>query len=165
MFLHDIIFSYYLTATQTITFGYIKCNPAVSFIGIYLPCNIICIVCQERDRQKNFHQKCGISLSFTVFTFQSLPCCHVCFVKNERLEWEIKVSLVYYSVFYLYHVEFNLVRKLLSLDVTVVFLIYMDKLICCNKVIATRNWSGKISIATRYIYGIKYWYCSVIDSN
>ena len=36
MFFHDVIFSYSLTATQTLTFGYIKRTPYVDFTGTFL---------------------------------------------------------------------------------------------------------------------------------
>ena len=36
MFFHDILFSYPLTATQTLTFGYITWTPDVAFTGSFL---------------------------------------------------------------------------------------------------------------------------------
>ena len=36
VFLHDIIFSYSLTATQTLSFGYIKWTPYVAFTDSFL---------------------------------------------------------------------------------------------------------------------------------
>ena len=43
---------------------------------------------------------------------------------------------------HLYHVVFQLVKNILSLDVTMVFLRYMEKLVCSNTVITTRKRSG-----------------------
>ena len=46
------------------------------------------------------HHKCGMSLSLPVFDQQYRPWCHFHFIKNERLECEIKVPLGYYSALY-----------------------------------------------------------------
>ena len=95
---HDIIFSYSLTANQTLTFGYIKWIPDVFFTVSFL--DIVLGQYFRQEMVKNCHQKCGMSLSLQVFAQQYRPWCHVCFVKNERLECEIKVPLVYYYSFY-----------------------------------------------------------------
>ena len=105
-------------------------------------------------------QNCGISSSSPVFTQQFRPWCHVRFVKNKRLECEMKVSLGYYYVFYRYHMyksyqnlqylEFphpavscgiSVGEKFLSLDVTAVFLMQTEKLIYRNIVISNRKLS------------------------
>ena len=39
----------------------------------------------------------------SIFAWQSRPWCHVCFVKIDRLECEIKVSLGHYYEFYQHH--------------------------------------------------------------
>ena len=101
--LHDITFSCSLTDIQNLTFGCIKCTPYVAFTGSFLDI----VFCQHvrRGMGKKFHQKCVISLSSPVFTHKSHLWCHVNFVKNERLECEIKVSLGYYFAFYQYHTQ------------------------------------------------------------
>ena len=98
-----IIFAYYLTTTRTLTFGYIKWNPDVAFTG-----SILDILFGQYFRQemgKNCHNKCGMSLSSQYFAWQSLLWRHVSFVKSERLECEINVSLGYYSAFYQHHTQ------------------------------------------------------------
>ena len=90
-FFHDIIFYYSLTSTRTLTFGYIKLTPDVSFTGIFLD-----IVLGQNFRQemgKNCHQKCGMSLSSHFFSQKYCPWCHFSFVRNERLECESKVPI------------------------------------------------------------------------
>ena len=67
------------------------------FVRKFLKINRVCLA---RDGRKNCYQKRGMSSSSPVFARQSPPLCHVRFVKNERLECEIKVSLGYYSAFY-----------------------------------------------------------------
>ena len=65
---------------------------------------ILCLVSiLDKKWAKNCHHKCGMSLSLQVFAWQYLPLRHVRFVKNERLECEIKVSLGYFSAFYHHH--------------------------------------------------------------
>ena len=96
-FFMTLYFSCYVTATQTLTFGYAKCTPDVA-TGSYLD-----IVFGQYVRQgmgENFHQKCGMSSPLLFFAHQYHPWCHVRFVKNERLECEIKVSLGYDYKFY-----------------------------------------------------------------
>ena len=58
-----------------------------------LPWYCVWSVCQAKYGQKICHQNCGISPSLPVFTQKSCPWCHFRFVKNEKLECEIKVSL------------------------------------------------------------------------
>ena len=60
-------------------------------------------VCKARGGQKNCHKKFKISSLSPLFTHQYCPWFHVCFLKHERLDCEIKVSLGYYYVFYQYH--------------------------------------------------------------
>ena len=87
---HDIVFSYSLTATRTLTFGYIKWNPDVAFTGSFFD-----IVFGQYFRQglgKKMPKRGGDSVVAS-FARKYHPYCHVCFVKNERLECEIKVYL------------------------------------------------------------------------
>ena len=62
---------------------------------------VLCLVgISGEGWEKKIYQKCRMSLSLPVFVRKCCPWCHVNFVKNERLECEIKVPLGYYSVFY-----------------------------------------------------------------
>ena len=51
---------------------------------------------------KKCHQKCRMSPLLPVFSQKSHPWCHVCLVKNERPECEIKAPLGYDSFSILY---------------------------------------------------------------
>ena len=65
MFFHDIIFSYYLTATQTLTFDNIKWTPDVAFAGNFL--GIVFGQYFRPEMGKNCHHKYRMSLSSRVF--------------------------------------------------------------------------------------------------
>ena len=68
---HKIIFSYYLTANRTLTFGYIKWTLDVDFTGSFLD-----IVFGQYFRQKmgkNCQHKSGMSLSSQVFAWKYHP--------------------------------------------------------------------------------------------
>ena len=93
---NDIIFSQYLTTKQTLTFGYIKWTPDVAFTGSF-PDIMFGQYFKRGKGQKNCHQKLRMALLLPVFDRQYRPWCHVRFLKNERLECEIKVPLGYFS--------------------------------------------------------------------
>ena len=86
---HDIIFYYPLTATGTLTFK-IKWTPDVAFTGSFLD-----IVFGQYFRQEMGKELPPIMWNESViasFFWQYSPWWHVHFVKNERLECEIKVT-------------------------------------------------------------------------
>ena len=62
---HDMIFSYYLTTTRNLTFGYIKWTPDFAFTGGFL--GIVVGQYFRQEMVKNYHQKYGMSLSLPVF--------------------------------------------------------------------------------------------------
>ena len=61
MFLHEIIFSYSLTAIQILDFGYVKCTPDFAFIHSFL--GIVFGQDVRRGMGKKLPKKCGISMS------------------------------------------------------------------------------------------------------
>ena len=109
IFFHGIIFSYSSTATRTLTFGYIKCTPDVAFTVSFL--DIVFGQYFRQEMGKNCLNKCGMSLSSHIFAWKYRPWCHVCCMKNERLECKIKVSLRCHSAFYRHHTQ-RLYQKL-----------------------------------------------------
>ena len=90
---------------NTLTCGSIKWTPYVAFTGSFL--NIVFGQYFRWGVKKTATKKFGMSLTAPVFAWQYCPWCHVCFVKNERLECEIMVSLLYYSEFY-WHYTYTL---------------------------------------------------------
>ena len=72
---------------------------------------------------------------------------------------EIILEATIYRVIHtqLYYMVSQLVKYLLSLDMTAVFLVYMDKLVCRNIVIATRNLSGINTDSNQGDIGVKIW--------
>ena len=62
---HDIIFSYYLTATRTLNFGYIKFPLYVAFTGSFL--DVVFGQYFRPEMGKNCHHKYRMSLSSRVF--------------------------------------------------------------------------------------------------
>ena len=77
-------------------------NSSQTFTGWYKFSAVICAPCirEAMDGQKNCHQKRVMSFLSPVFSRQYCPWCHVSFMKNERLKYEIKISLRYYGAFY-----------------------------------------------------------------
>ena len=88
----------------------------------------------------------------------------MCFIDIIRIDY-IKSYNIQIFPTQLYHVEFQLVKKFLSLDVTAVFLVYMEKMVCSNIVISTRNLSGRNTDSNHEDIGNKYVDWSVIDKN
>ena len=86
VFFMKTYFCYYLTATQTPTFGYIKWTPDVSLTGSFI--DIVFGQVFRRGMKKNCHQKCGIILSSSVLALQYYPLCHVRSVKMRG--WGVK---------------------------------------------------------------------------
>ena len=67
---------------------------------------ILCLISiSDTKWAKKYHNKCRMILSSQNSDWQPRPWCHVSFVKNERLECEIKASLGYYSAFYQHHTQ------------------------------------------------------------
>ena len=98
---HYIIFSYYLTTTQTLACGDIKWTPDVSLYGSSLD-----IVFGQYFRQgmgKTISTKMCNEFVFQVLSPRSHPLWEFHSVKNERMECEIKIPLVNYSVFDRHH--------------------------------------------------------------
>ena len=95
---HDLIFSYYLTDTQTLTFGNIKWTPDVAptvrFLNVVLPQSY------KEGRSKQLPPKIRDESLVASVDWQSHPWCHVRFTINEMLECKIKVHLGNYYVFY-----------------------------------------------------------------
>ena len=82
MFFHDII--YYLTATQTLTFGHIKYTPDVALAGSFL---YIAFGQYFRRRMgEKLPPKMQNESFVDSFYWKSCPWCHVFFLTNERLE-------------------------------------------------------------------------------
>ena len=80
---NGIIFSYYLTDTQILTFGHIKWTPDVapnvSFLGIVLGQSF------NQGKAKQLRTEMRDESLVASFDCQSHPWCHVRFVINERL--------------------------------------------------------------------------------
>ena len=92
----DIILSYYLTTTRTLTFSNIKYTPDFA-----LASSFFYIVFGQDSGQgmgKKLPQRIQNESVATSFAQKSCPWFLVYFVKNERLECEIKVPLGYYSL-------------------------------------------------------------------
>ena len=92
-------FFYSLTTTQIPNFGYIKWTPYVALTSSFLNTGFDQYVRQGMGRKNA--TKYVEWIRRRQFSFWNLA--HVHFMKNERLECEIKVSLEYYSVFYPHH--------------------------------------------------------------
>ena len=89
---------YSLTGIQNPTFGYIKWTPDVALTGSFLD-----VVFGQYLRQEMGQKMPPKMLNESVIAFfdqKYCPWCHVRFVKNKRIECEIKVPLGYYSIFY-----------------------------------------------------------------
>ena len=101
MFLMTIYFSYSLTTTQTPTFGHIKWTLDVAFTGSFL--HIVSVQHARQGMGEKIPPKNWNEFVIASFPCQFSPWCHVLLVKNERMDFEIKVSLGYYSTFYRNH--------------------------------------------------------------
>ena len=79
-------------------------------------------------QEKTIPSKMQNEYVVAILAWQSRPWCHVCFMQNERLEYETKVSLGYYSLSTSY-VESILEDKISRVfsypDVGVIFEIYI----------------------------------------
>ena len=98
MFFNGIIFSYYLTDTQTLTFGHIKRTPYVAPTVSYP--DIVLGQSFKQGKEKKLPPKIRDDSLVISFVRQSHSWCHVRFVINERLACEIKVHLGNYYDFY-----------------------------------------------------------------
>ena len=86
----ELYFSYYLSVTQTLTFGYIQWAPDDALTGSFL--DVVFGLYLRQGMSEKLPPKSWNEFIVASFSQQCLPCGHIRFVKKDMLECEIKVS-------------------------------------------------------------------------
>ena len=107
-----MIFSYSVTATRTSTFWYIKRTPDFVFTGIFP--DIVFGQFFRQRMEKKLPPKTKNEPIVTSFFWEILLMVSCLFLKNERLECEIKIYLGYYSTSHQYHIIKNIIEATIS---------------------------------------------------